>query len=159
MPGEVRGINCTMVSMNADFFSIYSPTLFAAPSVERHPFNAGVTPSLEAMVTKSASEPAAIFRITLPRCAFTVISLIPSLPPTCLFNRPETTKAMTSLSRRLSDACQFRSARVCASCSRVVRLRSMACRMALTIASSLNGFVRNSTAPAFIAWTVVGTSR
>jgi hypothetical protein len=39
------------------------------------------------MVTRSASESAFIFRITLPRCAFTVISLMPSLPPTCLFNR------------------------------------------------------------------------
>src|SRR5580692_5399027 len=34
----------------------------------------------------------------------------------------------------------------------------MACRIALNNASSLNGFVRNSTAPAFIAWTVFGTS-
>jgi hypothetical protein len=32
------------------------------------------------MFTRSASEPAFIFRITLPRCAFTVISLMPSSP-------------------------------------------------------------------------------
>jgi pimeloyl-ACP methyl ester carboxylesterase len=37
------------------------------------------------MCTRSARESAFIFRITLPRCAFTVISL-PSSPPTCLFN-------------------------------------------------------------------------
>jgi len=34
--------------------------------------------SLAAIVTSSAREPASIFRITLPRWAFTVISLIPS---------------------------------------------------------------------------------
>jgi hypothetical protein len=38
-----------------------------------------------------------IFRIALPRCAFTVISLMPSLSRTCLLNRPETTNAVTSL--------------------------------------------------------------
>src|SRR5215510_778458 len=38
------------------------------------------------------------------------------------------------------------------------RLRSMAPRIAFNSSSSLNGFVRNSTAPAFIAWTVIGTS-
>src|SRR5215211_4462760 len=34
----------------------------------------------------------------------------------------------------------------------------MACRMALNNTSSLNGLVRNSTAPAFMARTVIGTS-
>src|SRR5712664_1927970 len=34
----------------------------------------------------------------------------------------------------------------------------MACRMAFTSTSSPNGFVKNSTAPAFMAWTVIGTS-
>ena len=60
--------------------------------------------SLAAIVTRSASEPAPIFRITLPRCAFTVISLIPSWLPACLFNRPETISAITSCSRRLNEA-------------------------------------------------------
>ena len=32
------------------------------------------------MFTRSASEPAFLLRITLPRCAFTVISLMPSSP-------------------------------------------------------------------------------
>jgi len=36
-----------------------------------------------------------ILRITWPRCALTVISVIPSSPPTCLFIRPDTTRAMT----------------------------------------------------------------
>ena len=72
--------------------------------LECQSFRAGARRSLAAIFTRSARESAFIFRITLPRCAFTVISLMPSSPPTCLFNRPETTNAMTSRSRRLSDA-------------------------------------------------------
>src|SRR5262245_40995455 len=60
--------------------------------------------SLASILTRSARESAFIFRITLPRCALTVISLMPSSPPICLFSRPETTSIMTSRSRRLSDA-------------------------------------------------------
>ena len=51
-----------------------------------------------------ASERACILRIIFPRCALTVISLIPSSAPTCLFSRPATTSAITSRSRRLSAA-------------------------------------------------------
>jgi hypothetical protein len=51
----------------------------------------------------------------LPRCAFTVISLIPSSPPTCLFNRPETTSSITCRSRWERDAYRSRSARTSAS--------------------------------------------
>ena len=47
------------------------------------------TLSFIAIFTESASDRAFIFRITWPRCAFTVISLIPSWKPTCLFSRPE----------------------------------------------------------------------
>ena len=64
----------------------------------------GASLSLSTIFTRSASESAFIFCITLPRCAFTVISLIPSLKATCLFNMPETTIAMTSRSRGVSDA-------------------------------------------------------
>ena len=52
----------------------------------------------------------------------------------------------------------FRSARISDSRRSAARLRSMAPRMASNSTSSLNGFVRNSTAPAFIACTVIGTS-
>jgi hypothetical protein len=38
----------------------------------------GASRSFAAMLTRSASEPASILRITCPRCAFTVISLMPS---------------------------------------------------------------------------------
>ena len=61
-------------------------------------------PSFAAMFTRCASELALIFRIMLPRCAFTVISLMSSSAPICLFKRPETTSAMTSRSRPVSDA-------------------------------------------------------
>src|SRR5688572_13086266 len=64
----------------------------------------GSTRSFAARVTKSASESAFIFRITCPRCAFTVISLMPSSPPTCLLSSPVTTSPMTWHSRGVSDA-------------------------------------------------------
>ena len=73
-------------------------------SVKCQSFGPGARRSFAAIFTRSARESAFIFRITLPRCVFTVISLMPSSLPTCLFNSPETTKAMTSRSRRLSDA-------------------------------------------------------
>ena len=60
--------------------------------------------SRAAIVTRAASDAAPILRMTLPRCALTVISLMPSANPTCLFSRPAATSAMTSCSRRLSDA-------------------------------------------------------
>ena len=60
--------------------------------------------SFAAIFTRSARESAFIFRITWPRWAFTVISLMPSSPPICLFNRPDTTNAMTSRSRWVRDA-------------------------------------------------------
>jgi hypothetical protein len=56
------------------------------------------------MVTSSGRESAFILRIIWPRCALTVISLMPSSPPTCLSDRPETTNAITSRSRGVSDA-------------------------------------------------------
>ena len=51
------------------------------------------------MLTNSARDSAFIFRIMLPRCALTVISLIPSSLPTCLLGKPATTNAITSRSR------------------------------------------------------------
>src|ERR1700728_4810818 len=57
-------------------------------------FGSGTIRSLAAIPTRSASESAFIFRITFPRCAFTVISEIPSSPAACLFNKPEITNAM-----------------------------------------------------------------
>src|SRR5690349_2197095 len=53
------------------------------------------TPRRSAVVTRSGNERAFILRITWPRCAFTVISLMPSSAATCLLRRPETTSAMT----------------------------------------------------------------
>src|SRR2546429_8580272 len=62
-------------------------------SIPRHQSGARRRRSLAAIFTSSGSESAIIFCITLPRWAFTVISLMPSSPPTCLFNRPETTRS------------------------------------------------------------------
>jgi hypothetical protein len=45
------------------------------------------TPSMAAILTRSGSERAIILRISLPRCTFTVISLMPSSAVTCLFKR------------------------------------------------------------------------
>ncbi len=67
-------------------------------------FGADVRRNFAAILTRSGRELAFIFCITLPRCALTVISLIPSSPPTCLFNRPATTNVITSRSRLVSDA-------------------------------------------------------
>ena len=53
------------------------------------------------MVTRFGSESAFILRITWPLWAFTVISLMPSSPPTCLVKSPLTTNAITCCSRRL----------------------------------------------------------
>lgn len=55
-----------------------------------------------AMITKSGSDSALILRVTSPLWAFTVISLMPNSPPTCLFNNPETTNFMTARSRGVS---------------------------------------------------------
>jgi len=55
-------------------------------SMECQPFGARERQSFVAIVTRSASESACIFRMRLPRCIFTVISLILSAPPICLFS-------------------------------------------------------------------------
>ena len=60
--------------------------------------------SFAAILTKSASDSACIFRITCPRWIFTVISLVPSSNAICLLSMPETTKAITSRSRVVSDS-------------------------------------------------------
>ena len=41
----------------------------------------------------------AAYVMTCPRCALTVISLMPRGPPTCLFNSPDTTSAILAFSR------------------------------------------------------------
>ena len=77
---------------------------FAEPTRLRgQHFIVGSTRSLEAIRTRSHSESAFILRMSLPRCALTVISLMPNSPPTCLFIRPEMTRAITSRSRGLNN--------------------------------------------------------
>lgn len=55
--------------------------------------------SLAAILTRSA-ESAFILSITLSRCAFTLISQMPSSLPTCLFNKSETTSDITDVQGR-----------------------------------------------------------
>jgi hypothetical protein len=55
--------------------------------------------NISAILTRSARDLASIFRVTLPRWTFTVISLTASSAATCLFRRPPVTDAMTSFSR------------------------------------------------------------
>src|SRR5258707_15076639 len=88
-----------LVSRQADI----SPKLNQDTRETCHGFLAGARPSLTAIFTRSARESAFIFCIILPRCAFTVISLIPSFKPTCLFNMPVTINFITSRSRGVSD--------------------------------------------------------
>jgi hypothetical protein len=61
-------------------------------------------PSFAAILTRSRREFAFIFSITSQWWALTLISLMPSYPPTCWFNKPETTSAITCRSRTLSNA-------------------------------------------------------
>ena len=51
--------------------------------------------SLWAMLTSSASDPAHIFFMMRPLCAFTVCLEMPSRAATCLFNNPLTTRSNT----------------------------------------------------------------
>ena len=110
------------------------------------------------MLTRSGKERAFIFSMTLPRCPLTVISLIPNSPPTCLFNNPETTSAITSRSRGVSSSwrCCNSARSVC--CPSAALLRATASEIAAKSIASSMGLVKNSTAPAFIALTVVGMS-
>jgi hypothetical protein len=110
------------------------------------------------MLTKSGKERALIFAMTLPRCALTVISLIPSSPPTCLFNNPETTSAITSRSRGVKSSCRCCNSASSACCPNAALLRATASEIAAKSIASSMGLVKNSMAPAFIALTVVGMS-
>ena len=51
--------------------------------------------SFWAIRTRSANDAACILRMTRPRWALMVISVVPSSPAICLFNRPATTSANT----------------------------------------------------------------
>ena len=67
-------------------------------------FLPGGSSSFAAILTNSARDSACIFRITCPRWIFTVISLVPSSEAICLLSMPETTSAMTSRSRAVSNS-------------------------------------------------------
>jgi hypothetical protein len=96
------------------------------------------------MLTNSARDSAFIFRIMLPRCALTVISLILSSLPTCLFGMPATTNVITSRSRAVRHEYRAFKASISLERSSNALLRTKALRMAFSRISSLNGLVRNS---------------
>ena len=94
------------------------PNGWATPRAECAP------PWLRGQVARPRLSSCASLRLL---CAFTVISLMPSSPPTCLFNSPETTNAMTWRSRGVSDCSSSSSARASSESRRsATRLRSMA---------------------------------
>src|SRR5262249_37753852 len=111
-----------------------------------------------AIRTSSASEPARIFLMTRPRWILTVTSLVPSCAATCLLSIPETTRAITSRSRGVRVAYRSWSALSSSCCRRATWSRSSAWWTIPSSSSWSKGLVRNSTAPAFIALTVVGMS-
>src|SRR5574337_963784 len=77
--GEIRGTGYEGIP------PIGRPHSHSIVFVEYQPFGVAARSSLPAILTRSGREPAFIFCITLPRCALTVISLMPSSPPICLF--------------------------------------------------------------------------
>src|SRR4029453_6139253 len=83
-------------------------------------------PSNSAMRTRSASERAPILRMTWPRWIFTVISLTPISPATCLFIRPGVTRVMTSRSRGVRVSSLALISATPFSSSRLLRSRSSA---------------------------------
>ena len=64
--------------------------------------------------------------LTLPRCIFTVTTLIPSSAAICLFRSPEVTKLRISFSRAVSDANWLFRTVTFLSSSRLARSRSIA---------------------------------
>ena len=71
-------------------------TMWAFPMPWYQPLRRADPSRAAATLTSWARDSTCIFRITRPRWAFTVISLIPSSAAICLFGRPATTRAMIS---------------------------------------------------------------
>src|ERR1700683_2694171 len=114
--------------------------------------------SLSAILTNSGKDLACIFFMTWLRYILMVASLAPSSAATCLLSIPETTRFITSRSRTLSCSWRCCSSANCCSFSRRMRDRVRDRWTASSRSCCLNGFVRNSTAPDFIAFTDIGTS-
>jgi hypothetical protein len=115
-------------------------------------------PRISAILTRSATDFAPIFLMACPRCIFTVGSASPVFAATCLFINPDVTRAITSRSRALSVSNRARISDATFSLSRRMRSRAMAVATASNRSCSRNGFVRKSTAPAFIARAAIGIS-
>src|SRR3984885_1875488 len=114
--------------------------------------------SLSAILTSSGKDLACIFFMTWLRYILTVASLAPSSAATCLLSIPETTRFITSRSRTLSLSQRCRNSVNSRSLSRSMRARVRDRWTASSRSCCLNGLVRNSTAPDFMALTDIGTS-
>src|ERR1700728_3508947 len=114
--------------------------------------------SLSAILTSSGKDVACIFFMTWLRYILMVASLAPSSAATCLLSMPVTTRFITSRSRALSLSQRCRSSVNSRSFSRRMRARVSDRWTASRRSCCRNGFVRNSTAPDFMALTDIGTS-
>jgi len=81
----------TLLSSNGN--RVWSGTLFYFGRKTRGV--CGKICSFSAMRTKSARESARILRITFPRCALIVTSVVPNSPAICLFSNPATISVKT----------------------------------------------------------------
>ena len=79
-----------------------------------------------AILTNSATESAAIFRISWLRWTLTEASLLPMASAICLLRRPETTQGSTSRSRGVSDSKRSLNTAISASCWCLIRSLSSA---------------------------------
>jgi hypothetical protein len=91
-------------ALKRDLAALMLPRPDGVRSLPPKLFPAVGCPKRSAIFTSSANDLAPIFVIMRPLCAFTVISLIPRSPPTCLFSSPRTTSAMTCRSRGVSKS-------------------------------------------------------
>src|SRR5438552_1115195 len=117
-----------------------------------------MTPRPSASRTSSATEPARILSMTRARCTLTVFSTTPSSAAICLFSMPVTTRANTCRSRGVSVRARAWISSVRASVPRFRVSRSTARWMAPSRSLLANGLIRKSTAPAFMAVTLIATS-
>ena len=118
----------------------------------------GAGSTLPAILTRSASEPALIFLMTRPRWILIVISLVPSSAATCLLSIPETTRGHDlALTRRQRGVTVLERRQLALLLSRhLVALQRLVDHVQQVLA--VEGLARTSSAPDFMAITVVGMS-
>jgi hypothetical protein len=111
-----------------------------------------------ASLPSSAAEVTPSLIINCARNAFTVRRLIRSSSAICLLSLPATMRSKTSRSRSVSAARRVFRRTASSRTLRCAASRSSARRQRIEQRVALDRFSRKSTAPAFIARTLVGTS-